>query len=41
LQKAEIDYDEMYMPVARIETVTVLVTIAANENWSLHQLDVK
>ena len=41
LQKAGIDYGEVYAPVARIETVRFVVAIATNANWSLHQLDVK
>jgi len=41
LQKAGIDYGEVYAPVARIETIRFVVAIATNANWSLHQLDVK
>ena len=41
LQKAGIDYGEVYAPVARIETVRFVVAIATNANWSMHQLDVK
>ena len=41
LQKAGIDYGEVYTPVARIETVRLVVALATNEDWSLHQLDVK
>ena len=41
LQKAGIDYGEVYAPVARIETVKFVVAIATNANWSMHQLDVK
>ncbi|RDX84702.1 hypothetical protein CR513_34214, partial [Mucuna pruriens] len=36
-----IDYDEVYAPVAKIETVRLVVAIANNANWSMHQLDVK
>ena len=41
LQKAGIDYGEVYAPVARIETIRLVVALATNEEWSLHQLDVK
>jgi len=41
LQKAGIDYGEVYAPVARIETVRLVVALATNKDWSLHQLDVK
>ena len=41
LQKAGIDYGEVYALVARIETVRLMVALATNKDWSLHQLDVK
>ncbi|RDX99262.1 hypothetical protein CR513_17699, partial [Mucuna pruriens] len=41
MQKVGIDYGEVYAPVARIETIRLVVTIATNANWSMHQLDVK
>ena len=36
-----IDYDETFAPVAKMSTVQTLVSLAANEGWKLHQLDVK
>ena len=36
-----IDYDETFAPVAKMNTVRVLVSCAANFGWKLHQLDVK
>jgi Reverse transcriptase (RNA-dependent DNA polymerase) len=36
-----IDYDETFAPVAKMSTVRTLVSLAANEGWKLHQLDVK
>lgn len=36
-----IDYSETFSPVAKIDTIRVLFSIAANESWPLHQLDVK
>ncbi|RDY12354.1 hypothetical protein CR513_02868, partial [Mucuna pruriens] len=41
LQKAGIDYGEFYAPVARIETIMLVVAIAINAGWSMHKLDVK
>ena len=41
LQKAGIDYGEVYAPIARMETIRLVVALATNEDWSLHQLDVK
>ena len=36
-----IDYDKTFAPVAKMNTVRVLVSCAANFGWPLHQLDVK
>jgi Reverse transcriptase (RNA-dependent DNA polymerase) len=36
-----IDYDETFAHVAKMSTVRTLVSLAANEGWKLHQLDVK
>nr|GEY64037.1 putative RNA-directed DNA polymerase [Tanacetum cinerariifolium] len=36
-----IDYSETFSPVAKIDTIRVLFTIASNQGWPLHQLDVK
>jgi len=36
-----IDYSETFSPVAKIDTIRVLFSIATNKNWSLHQFDVK
>ena len=40
-QKQGIDYDELFSPVARIESIRILIAIAVQENWELHHLDVK
>ncbi|CAL9011823.1 unnamed protein product [Prunus brigantina] len=36
-----IDYGETFAPVAKINTIRVLLSLAANLNWPLHQFDVK
>ena len=36
-----IDYDETFAQVAKMNTVRILVSCAANFGWPLHQLDVK
>ncbi|GAU51473.1 hypothetical protein TSUD_95880 [Trifolium subterraneum] len=41
LQKAGIDFNEVYAPVARLETIRIVVAIAAYNGWKMHQLDVK
>lgn len=36
-----IDFDEVFAPVARIETIRLLINLAAAYNWEIHHLDVK
>ena len=36
-----VDYSETFSPVARIDTIRVLFSVAANKDWQLHQFDVK
>ncbi|XP_076936651.1 uncharacterized protein LOC143603865 [Bidens hawaiensis] len=36
-----IDYQETFSLVAKIDTIRVLFSIAANKGWPLHQFDVK
>ena len=36
-----LDYEETFAPVAKLNIVTVLLSLAANLDWPLQQLDVK
>ena len=40
-QKEGRDYSEVFSPVARMESIRILIAIAAQEEWELHHLDVK
>ena len=40
-QENEIDYTEVYAPVARMDTVRMIIAFAAQKCWKLYQLDVK
>ncbi|XP_033138570.1 uncharacterized protein LOC103844422 isoform X1 [Brassica rapa] len=41
VQRHGIDFDEVFAPVARIETIRLLINLAAAHNWEIHHLDVK
>lgn len=41
VQRHGIDFEEVFAPVARIETVRVLIALAASNKWEIHHLDVK
>ncbi|GJS83464.1 retrovirus-related pol polyprotein from transposon TNT 1-94 [Tanacetum coccineum] len=40
-QKYRIDYGDMFAPVAKMNTIRILISIAANQDWPLKQFDVK
>ena len=41
VQRHVIDYDEVFAPVARVETIRLVIAIAASNGWEIHHLDVK
>ncbi|KAC9456371.1 hypothetical protein E3N88_45791 [Mikania micrantha] len=41
IQKHGVDYDEVFAPVARLETVRLVLAISAQKGWFVHHLDVK
>jgi hypothetical protein len=40
-QREGVDFDEVFAPVARMETVRVLLALAAHSGWEVHHMDVK
>ena len=40
-QKAGIDYTEVFAPVARMDTVRMIISMAAQKGWKIGQFDVK
>jgi hypothetical protein len=41
VQRPNIDFDEVFAPVARLESVRLLLALAATEGWTVHHMDVK
>ncbi|GJY54373.1 ribonuclease H-like domain, reverse transcriptase, RNA-dependent DNA polymerase [Tanacetum coccineum] len=41
VQQPEIDFDEVFAPVARLETIRLLIALSAEKGWKIHHLDVK
>ncbi|KAL5224135.1 hypothetical protein ABZP36_010774 [Zizania latifolia] len=41
IQQSSVDFDEVFMPVAYIESVQLLLALAAQEAWPVHHMDVK
>ena len=40
-QSQGIDYQETFAPVAKLNSINILLSLAANLDWKLHQLDIK
>jgi len=40
-QQHGIDYAEVFAPVARLDTIRIVISIAAQKSWVIYQLDVK
>jgi hypothetical protein len=40
-QRHGIDYDEVFAPVARLDSVRLLIALAVHEGWEVHHMDVK
>jgi hypothetical protein len=40
-QRRGIDYDEVFAPVAMLDTIRLLIALAAHKGWEVHHLDVK
>ena len=40
-QKARIDYDEVFTPVTRLETIRLILSLETQHKWRIHHMDVK
>ena len=41
MQQQGIDYNEVFAPVARMDTVRMIIALVAQKGWTIYQLDVK
>lgn len=41
MQKKGIDFNEVFVPVTRLETMRLLLALAPKQGWQVHHLDVK
>ena len=41
VQRVGVDYDEVFAPVARMESVCLMLAVAAHQGWEVHHMDVK
>lgn len=40
IQRQGVDFEEVFAPVTRLETVRLLLALAAKNRWEVHHLDV-
>ena len=41
VQKKGVDFEEVFAPVARLDTIKLILALAAHRVWKIHHLDVK
>ena len=41
VQREGIDFEEVFAPVARMESIRLLLALAAAKDWRVHHLDIK
>jgi hypothetical protein len=41
IKREGVDFDEVFAPVARLDSVRLLLALAAQEGWTVHHMDVK
>jgi hypothetical protein len=41
IQQEGVDFDDAFVPVARMESIRLLLALAAQERWRAHHMDIK
>jgi hypothetical protein len=41
VQRQGVDFEEVFAPVARMESVRVMIALAAHHGWHVHHMDMK
>ena len=41
VQREGVDFEEVFAPVARLESVRLILAVAAHRGWEVHHMDVK
>ena len=41
VQKADVDFNEVFAPFAQMESMRLLLTLVGHEGWPVHHMDVK
>lgn len=41
VQQQGIDYSEVFAPVTRMDTVKIIIALAAKNGWTIYQFDIK
>jgi hypothetical protein len=41
VQQHDIDYDEVFAPMARLDSMRLLITLVAHKGWEVHHMDIK
>ena len=40
-QKLGIDYFEVFAPIVRLDTICMIISLTAQNNWRIYQIDIK
>lgn len=39
VQKQCVDFDEVFAPIARLDTIRLILALATNRGWQVHHFD--